>query len=228
VYGAPQHLPIAEDAPLSATNPYGQTKLVGETILQDLARADAAWRHVSLRYFNPVGAHESGLIGEEPRGTPNNLMPYVAQVAAGQRPYLQIFGNDYPTPDGTGVRDYLHVVDLAQGHVAALRHLLDGGDTLTVNLGTGRGSSVLEVVNAYAKASGREIPATSPPAALATWQPAGPMPHAPARCWGGRHSGGWGRCVGTVGGGSLGADVELQAGCQMSAAIGVAEWPHDS
>jgi UDP-glucose 4-epimerase len=158
VYGAPQHLPIAEDAPLSATNPYGQTKLVGETILQDLARADAAWRHVSLRYFNPVGAHESGLIGEEPRGTPNNLMPYVAQVAAGQRPYLQIFGNDYPTPDGTGVRDYLHVVDLAQGHVAALRHLLDGGDTLTVNLGTGRGSSVLEVVNAYAKASGREIP----------------------------------------------------------------------
>jgi UDP-glucose 4-epimerase len=113
---------------------------------------------VSLRYFNPVGAHESGLIGEEPRGTPNNLMPYVAQVAAGQRPYLQIFGNDYPTPDGTGVRDYLHVVDLAQGHVAALRHLLDGGDTLTVNLGTGRGSSVLEVVNAYAKASGREIP----------------------------------------------------------------------
>jgi UDP-glucose 4-epimerase len=113
---------------------------------------------VSLRYFNPVGAHESGLIGEEPRGTPNNLMPYVAQVAVGQRPYLQVFGSDYPTPDGTGVRDYLHVVDLAQGHVAALRHLLDGGDTLTINLGTGRGSSVLEVVNAYAEASGREIP----------------------------------------------------------------------
>ena len=163
VYGAPQRLPIAEDAPLSATNPYGQTKLVGETILQDLARADADWRHVSLRYFNPVGAHESGLIGEEPRGTPNNLMPYVAQVAAGQRPYLQIFGDDYPTPDGTGVRDYLHVVDLAQGHVAALRHLLDGGHTLTVNLGTGRGSSVLEVVNAYAKASGREIPYRTAP-----------------------------------------------------------------
>jgi UDP-glucose 4-epimerase len=158
VYGAPQRLPIAEDAPLSATNPYGQTKLVGETILQDLARADAAWRHVSLRYFNPVGAHESGLIGEEPRGTPNNLMPYVAQVAAGQRPYLQVFGNDYATPDGTGVRDYLHVVDLAQGHVTAVRHLLDGAGSLTVNLGTGRGSSVLEVVEAYAKASGREIP----------------------------------------------------------------------
>ena len=158
VYGAPQRLPIAEDAPLSATNPYGQTKLVGETILQDLARAEPAWRHVSLRYFNPVGAHESGLIGEEPRGTPNNLMPYVAQVAAGQRPYLQVFGNDYPTPDGTGVRDYLHVADLAAGHVAALRHLLDGGDTLTLNLGTGQGHSVLEVVNAYAQASGRDIP----------------------------------------------------------------------
>ena len=158
VYGAPERLPIAEDAPLSATNPYGQTKLVGETILQDLARADARWRHASLRYFNPVGAHESGLIGEDPRGTPNNLMPYVAQVAAGQRPYLQVFGNDYPTPDGTGVRDYLHVVDLARGHVAALQWLLGGGDALTVNLGTGRGSSVLEVIQAYAQASGREIP----------------------------------------------------------------------
>ena len=158
VYGAPERLPIAEHAPLSATNPYGQTKLVGETILQDLARADAGWRHASLRYFNPVGAHESGLIGEDPRGTPNNLMPYVAQVAAGQRPYLQVFGNDYPTPDGTGVRDYLHVVDLARGHVAALQWLLGGGDALTVNLGTGRGSSVLEVIQAYAQASGREIP----------------------------------------------------------------------
>ena len=158
VYGAPQRLPLAEDAPLSATNPYGQTKLVSEHILQDLAQANAAWRHVSLRYFNPVGAHESALIGEEPRGTPNNLMPYVAQVAAGQRPYLQVFGNDYPTPDGTGVRDYLHVMDLAQGHVAALEWLLGGGDTLTVNLGTGQGRSVLEVLNAYARASGREIP----------------------------------------------------------------------
>jgi UDP-glucose 4-epimerase len=158
VYGAPQRLPIAEDAPLSATNPYGQTKLMGETMLRDLARADPDWRTVNLRYFNPVGAHESGLIGEEPRGTPNNLMPYVAQVAAGQRPYLQVFGNDYPTPDGTGVRDYLHVMDLAAGHVAALRHLLEGGDILTLNLGTGQGQSVLEVVNAYAQASGRDIP----------------------------------------------------------------------
>lgn len=158
VYGAPQRLPIAEDAPLSATNPYGQTKLMGETMLRDLAQADPDWRTVKLRYFNPVGAHDSGLIGEEPRGTPNNLMPYVAQVAAEQRPFLQVFGNDYPTPDGTGVRDYLHVMDLAEGHVAALRHLLEGGDTLTLNLGTGQGHSVLEVVNAYSQASGREIP----------------------------------------------------------------------
>jgi UDP-glucose 4-epimerase len=158
VYGAPQRLPIAEDAPLSATNPYGQTKLMGETVLRDLAWADPDWRTVNLRYFNPVGAHESGLIGEQPRGIPNNLMPYVAQVAVGQRPYLQVFGNDYPTPDGTGVRDYLHVMDLAAGHVAALHHLLEGGDSLTLNLGTGQGHSVLEVVNAYAQASGRDIP----------------------------------------------------------------------
>lgn len=158
VYGAPEHLPIPEDAPLSATNPYGQTKLMGETLLRDLAQADPDWRTATLRYFNPVGAHESGLIGEEPRGTPNNLMPYVAQVAAGQRPFLQVFGDDYPTPDGTGVRDYLHVMDLAEGHVAALRWLLAGGDALTLNLGTGQGHSVLEVVSAYSQASGREIP----------------------------------------------------------------------
>lgn len=158
VYGEPERLPITEDAPVSATSPYGRTKLAGEWLLRDLAAADAHWRVACLRYFNPVGAHESGLIGEDPRGTPNNLMPYVAQVAVGQRPWLNVFGNDYPTPDGTGVRDYIHVVDLAQGHVAALRHLLGGGDSLTLNLGTGRGSSVLEVVAAYARASGREIP----------------------------------------------------------------------
>jgi UDP-glucose 4-epimerase len=157
VYGQPERLPIREDAPLSATNPYGQTKLICETILRDLGAADAQWRTACLRYFNPVGAHESGLIGEDPRGTPNNLMPYVAQVAVGRRPFLQVFGDDYDTPDGTGVRDYIHVMDLAEGHVAALRHLLDGGATATVNLGTGRGHSVLEVVRAYAQASGREI-----------------------------------------------------------------------
>jgi UDP-glucose 4-epimerase len=160
VYGnpRPEDLPLREDAPLSATNPYGRTKLMSEQILRDLGVADAQWRTACLRYFNPVGAHDSGLIGEHPRGTPNNLMPYVAQVAAGQRPALQVFGDDYRTPDGTGMRDYIHVCDLAEGHVAALRHLLHGGDSLTVNLGTGRGHSVLEVVRAYARASGRDIP----------------------------------------------------------------------
>jgi UDP-glucose 4-epimerase len=158
VYGDPEHLPITESARLSATNPYGQTKLMGETILRDLGMADAQWQTGCLRYFNPVGAHESGRIGEDPRGTPNNLMPYVAQVAIGRRPVLSVYGNDYPTPDGTGVRDYIHVSDLAEGHVAALRRLLDQPGSFTVNLGTGRGYSVLEVVRAYAQASGREIP----------------------------------------------------------------------
>jgi UDP-glucose 4-epimerase len=158
VYGDPQSLPIREDAALSATNPYGQTKLMGEQILRDLGAADATWQTACLRYFNPVGAHESALIGEDPRGTPNNLMPYVAQVAVGRRPQLSVFGNDYPTPDGTGVRDYIHVCDLADGHVAAVRRLLDSPGSLTVNLGTGRGHSVLEVVAAYARASGREVP----------------------------------------------------------------------
>jgi len=158
VYGEPPSLPIREDFPLSATNPYGQTKLMGETILRDLGAADAAWQTACLRYFNPVGAHESGRIGEDPRGTPNNLMPYVAQVAVGRRPRLSVFGNDYNTPDGTGVRDYIHVSDLAEGHVAALRRLLDAPGSLTVNLGTGRGNSVLELVAAYAAASGRDIP----------------------------------------------------------------------
>lgn len=158
VYGKPERLPLREDSPLSATSPYGATKLIGEGLLGDLRRADADWRLALLRYFNPVGAHESGTIGEDPRGTPNNLMPYVTQVAVGKRPKLQIFGDDYDTLDGTGVRDYLHVVDLAEGHVAALRHLLAGGDSLTVNLGTGRGSSVLELVTAFERASGRPIP----------------------------------------------------------------------
>ncbi|MCU0969769.1 MAG: UDP-glucose 4-epimerase GalE [Rubrivivax sp.] len=158
VYGDPERLPITEDARLQATNPYGRTKLVGEQILADLGAADVGWQSAVLRYFNPVGAHESGRIGEDPRGTPNNLMPYVAQVAVGRRPHLQVFGNDWPTPDGTGVRDYIHVVDLAEGHVAALRRLLDAPGSFTVNLGTGRGASVLEVVAAYAAASGREVP----------------------------------------------------------------------
>ena len=158
VYGDPEQLPIREDAPLAATSPYGRTKLMGEEVLQDLGVADPQWRTATLRYFNPVGAHESGRIGEDPRGTPNNLMPYVAQVAVGRRPFLQVYGNDYPTPDGTGVRDYIHVGDLAEGHVAALVRLLDHPGSFTVNLGTGTGSSVLEVVAAYARASGREVP----------------------------------------------------------------------
>lgn len=158
VYGVPEKLPLSEDAALSAVNPYGQTKLIGETILRDLGAADPAWQTACLRYFNPVGAHESGLIGEDPRGTPNNLMPYVAQVAIGRRPRLSVFGNDYATVDGTGVRDYIHVVDLAEGHVAALRFLLGGTESITVNLGTGRGYSVLELVQAYERASGRAVP----------------------------------------------------------------------
>ena len=158
VYGQPERLPIGEDSPLAATNPYGATKLMSEGILSDIERADPAWHVALLRYFNPVGAHDSGTIGEDPRGTPNNLMPYIAQVAVGKRPKLQVFGADYDTPDGTGVRDYLHVVDLAEGHVAALRHLLGGARSLTVNLGTGRGSSVLELVHAFERASGRPVP----------------------------------------------------------------------
>ncbi len=158
VYGDPASLPIRENFALSATNPYGQTKLMGEQILADLGAAQALWQTACLRYFNPVGAHESGLIGEDPRGVPNNLMPYVAQVAVGRRPHLAVYGNDYPTHDGTGVRDYIHVVDLAQGHVAAVQRLLGQSGSLTVNLGTGQGHSVLDVVAAYAAASGRPVP----------------------------------------------------------------------
>ncbi len=158
VYGHPERLPIREDAALAVTSPYGATKLICEGILRDVERADPAWRSALLRYFNPVGAHESGSIGEDPRGVPNNLMPYVTQVAVGKRPRLQIFGDDYDTPDGTGVRDYLHVVDLAEGHVAALRVLLASAPSLTVNLGTGQGTSVLELVQAFERASGRPIP----------------------------------------------------------------------
>jgi UDP-glucose 4-epimerase len=158
VYGRPERLPIREDAALSTTNPYGATKLMGENILRDLHAADGGWRIALLRYFNPVGAHESGQIGEDPRGIPNNLMPYITQVAVGKRARLQVFGNDYDTPDGTGVRDYIHVLDLAEGHVAALRRLLDEPGLFTVNLGTGSGYSVLDLVRAFEAASGRAVP----------------------------------------------------------------------
>ena len=158
VYGDPQRLPIQEDAPIGATNPYGRTKLFIEEMLRDLARSDTAWRVAILRYFNPVGAHPSGRIGEDPTGIPNNLFPYICQVAIGQREELSVFGGDYPTPDGTGVRDYIHVVDLARGHLRALETLEKRQGLLTVNLGTGRGYSVLEMVRAFETASGRPVP----------------------------------------------------------------------
>lgn len=158
VYGDPKTTPIKEDFPLSATNPYGQSKLFIEEILRDVYVSDSEFKIIILRYFNPVGAHKSGLIGEDPNGEPNNLMPYIAQVAVGKREYLSIFGNDYNTPDGTGVRDYIHVTDLAQGHVQALDKIRDIKEVLTVNLGTGKGYSVLEMLKAFEKASGKKIP----------------------------------------------------------------------
>jgi UDP-glucose 4-epimerase len=157
VYGDPESLPIPEDHPTRAVNPYGQTKLICEQMLSDLAHGDGGWRVSLLRYFNPVGAHESGLIGEDSRGTPTNLMPLIARVALGQSPELQIFGRDYPTADGTAVRDYVHVVDLAEGHVAALDALGQGDRLQIFNLGTGRGTSVLELVAAFEQATGRKI-----------------------------------------------------------------------
>ncbi|KAF1043702.1 MAG: UDP-glucose 4-epimerase [Herbaspirillum frisingense] len=159
VYGDPQYLPLNENHPLSASNPYGRSKIVVEDMLRDYYRAHPDWKIVLLRYFNPVGAHDSGLIGEDPGGIPNNLMPYVAQVAIGRREKLSIWGGDYPTPDGTGVRDFIHVVDLATGHLAALE-ALNEPQCFAVNLGTGIGYSVLDVVKAYEKASGKPVPYT--------------------------------------------------------------------
>jgi UDP-glucose 4-epimerase len=158
VYGNPQYLPIDESHPTSATNPYGRTKLHIEEMLVDVAKSDFEWRIACLRYFNPVGAHETGLIGEDPNGIPNNLMPFVAQVASGKLAYLNVFGNDYPTPDGTGVRDYIHVVDLAEGHLAALNYLNHHAGCHVVNLGTGIGYSVLEMVKGFEAASGIAVP----------------------------------------------------------------------
>lgn len=158
VYGDPASVPITEDFPLSATNPYGRTKLFIEEILKDLWISDESWNVALLRYFNPVGAHESGLIGEDPNGIPNNLMPYISQVAIGKRKQLSVFGDDYPTPDGTGVRDYIHVIDLANGHLKALEKLETNPGVVTYNLGTGHGYSVLDVVKAFEKASGKAVP----------------------------------------------------------------------
>ncbi|MCI7804597.1 MAG: UDP-glucose 4-epimerase GalE [Oscillospiraceae bacterium] len=158
VYGVNNQAPYTEDMPTSATNPYGYTKVMIEQILKDLTVPDDEWSVAALRYFNPIGAHKSGLIGEDPNGIPNNLVPYIAQVASGRLEKLKVFGNDYDTPDGTGVRDYIHVVDLAKGHISALKYALDHKGFTPVNLGTGKGSSVLDVVKAYEKASGKEIP----------------------------------------------------------------------
>lgn len=159
VYGVPDEVPLREDMFCKGcTNPYGWTKYMSEQILSDTAKADGEWTVMLLRYFNPVGAHPSGLIGEDPRGIPNNLMPYIAQTAAGRREYLSVFGNDYPTPDGTGVRDYLHVVDLARGHVAAMDYMAERKGVFVFNLGTGHGYSVLDMVHAFEKATGKKVP----------------------------------------------------------------------
>ena len=158
VYGTSQNVPFREDSPLSATNPYGSTKLIIENILRDVWVSDNDWRVTLLRYFNPIGAHKSGMLGEDPSGIPNNLLPFVAQVAVGILPELSVYGNDYDTPDGTGVRDYLHVVDLAEGHLAALKYLRKSSGVEAINLGTGKGYSVLEIVAAFEKASGRQVP----------------------------------------------------------------------
>ncbi len=158
VYGAPKTVPIQEDFPLSVTNPYGRTKLMIEDILRDLYASDKTFNIAILRYFNPIGAHESGLIGEDPQGIPNNLLPFVAQVAIGKREKLSIFGGDYPTKDGTGVRDFIHVVDLAMGHIKAIEKLCTNPGIVTYNLGTGNGYSVLDIVKAFEKASGRKVP----------------------------------------------------------------------
>jgi UDP-glucose 4-epimerase len=158
VYGTPESLPIAEDHPLSAANPYGETKIICEKMMHDFYKNDPSWRFALLRYFNPVGAHDSGLIGESPEGTPSNLTPYIAQVATGKFPHVNVYGDDYDTPDGTGVRDYIHVMDLAAGHVAALNKLISTAGIFTVNLGTGRGHSVLDLVRVYEDVTGKNIP----------------------------------------------------------------------
>ena len=158
VYGMPKSVPIREDFPLSTTNPYGETKLMIERILRDTAAANPKLSAVLLRYFNPIGAHESGLIGEDPRGIPNNLLPYITKVAGGKLPHLNVFGNDYETPDGTGVRDYIHVVDLALAHLKALQYTAHFTGAEAINIGTGKGSSVLEMVHAYEQASGLSVP----------------------------------------------------------------------
>lgn len=158
VYGSPENVPVKEDYPLSVTNPYGRTKLMLEEILQDLYKSDNQWNVILLRYFNPIGAHQSGLIGEDPNGIPNNLLPYISKVAIGELPQLNVFGDDYPTEDGTCIRDYIHVVDLAKGHVKAIESMKEGGGVQIYNLGTGKGYSVLEVIKNFEEVSGKKVP----------------------------------------------------------------------
>ena len=173
VYGDPNSVPITEDFPCSATNPYGASKLMVENILADLAVAEPGWSIARLRYFNPVGAHEGGSIGEDPKGVPSNLMPYIAQVASGRRNKLQVFGGDYPTPDGSGVRDYIHVMDLAEGHLAALRYCQNNNGLLTVNLGTGQGISVIQMIETFERITGQKVP----------FEIVGRRPGDIAQCW---------------------------------------------
>ena len=188
--------------PLSATNPYGRTKLIIEDILRDLYIADNTWNIAILRYFNPVGAHASGRIGEDPNGIPNNLVPYIAQVAVGKLPYLRVFGNDYPTPDGTGIRDYIHVVDLALGHLKALDRLAANPGVVTYNLGTGRGTSVMEMLAAFERAAGRTSPTRWWSAARAMFPPAMPIHPKLSESWAGKLSAALTRCAPTPGAGS--------------------------
>lgn len=185
VYGDPHSVPIREDFPCSATNPYGTSKLIIENILADLSQSQPEWSIACLRYFNPVGAHESGEIGEDPKGIPNNLMPFITQVASGRRNRLNVFGCDYPTPDGSGVRDYIHVMDLAEGHLAALRYIQNNAGLLTVNLGTGRGISVLQMIATFEQTTGQRVP----------FEIVGRRPGDIAECWAdpthARHVLGW-------------------------------------
>lgn len=189
VYGDPDSLPLTEESPKKpATNPYGWTKWMIEQMLTDLHTADPEWNVVLLRYFNPIGAHASGLMGEDPKGIPNNLLPYVAQTAIGKREAVHVFGDDYPTPDGTGVRDYIHVCDLASGHAAALAWMNGREGVEVFNLGTGRGTSVLEIIRAFGEACGHEVPTSSTRAAPATWPRTTPIAPRPATSWVGRPS----------------------------------------
>ena len=216
VYGDPASVPIREDFPTGGTtNPYGTTKLFLERVLIDYCAADPTLNVALLRYFNPIGAHESGLIGEDPNGIPNNLVPYIAQVAVGKLEKLHVYGDDYPTPDGTGVRDYIHVVDLAQGHVAALKKLETGCGLFVVNLGTGKGYSVLDVLHAYEKACGKTLPYVVDPAVPATLPRATPSRRRPWRKWAGRPSWASRRCALPAGSGSLPTPTDTRIDRQM-------------